>query len=73
VLNLSPDHYLPKRENAQGRDLASIFGDVSQSEKLSAIKAPLERSIKPKAIKNESEGGGHKIGKMGQRCLWMVP
>ena len=21
----------------------------------------------------KGEGGGHKIGKMGQRCLWMAP
>ena len=36
VPNLSPDHYLPKEG-----DLTSIFGDVSQSEKLSEIKPPL--------------------------------
>ena len=29
------------REDAQGRDLAPIFGDLSQSEKLSEIKPPL--------------------------------
>ena len=31
------------KKDAQGRDLAPIFGDLSQSEKLSEIKPPLAR------------------------------
>ena len=44
--NLSPDHYPPKEKllSQQGRDLASIFGDVSLIEKLSEIKTPLKVS-----------------------------
>ena len=34
-----------KRENVQGTDLASIFGDVGQSEKLSEIKPPLAQVV----------------------------
>ena len=33
---------LQKRENAQGSDLAPFFEDLSQSEKLSEIKPPLQ-------------------------------
>ena len=32
------------------------------------------RVIKPKAMKNDKgRDGGHKIGKMGRRRLWMAP
>ena len=33
----------------------------------------LLRVIKPKAMKNDMGGGGHIIGKMGRRHLWMAP
>ena len=46
--------------------MASTFRDVSQNEKFSAINPPLKISIKSKAIKNDNEGGGHKIGKIGE-------
>jgi hypothetical protein len=37
-------------EDAQGSDLAPIFGDFSQSEKLSEIKPPLESKYMYKNI-----------------------
>ena len=46
--NLSTEHYPPKEkmlrgviEDAQGSDLAPIFGDLSQSEICFEIKSPL--------------------------------
>jgi hypothetical protein len=41
VPNYNPEDYPQKKEDAQDRDLAPIFGDLSQSEKLSGIKPPL--------------------------------
>ena len=43
VPNHCPEHYPPKEKKfiAQGIDLAPIFGDLSQSKKLSEIKPPL--------------------------------
>ena len=39
---LQPWGLSTNREDTQDRDLAPIFGDLSQSEKLSDIKPPLE-------------------------------
>ena len=30
LINHNPEHYSPNRKDAQGRDLAIIFGDLSQ-------------------------------------------
>jgi hypothetical protein len=42
--SLSPEHFLFSKVSAQGRDLAPIFGDVSQSERLSETKPLLAKS-----------------------------